>query len=77
MDLDLFIMNDIVSSKINDKQDDFNFEKDNLQFLDGGVPHSPSYGGYISQRIRFVRVCSSVGDFLSKIIDAINFVSFF
>ena len=31
-------------------------------FLDGDVPRRPSYGVYISQLIRFVRVCSHVED---------------
>ena len=56
--LDLSIINGIVSSKIRDKWDDFNFEIVNFRFLDGDVPHSPSYGVYISQLIRFARVCS-------------------
>ena len=38
----------IVSSKIYDEQDDFNFEIVNFPFLDGDVPRSPSYGVYIS-----------------------------
>ena len=38
----------IVSSKIYDKRDDFNFETVNFPFLDGDVPRSPSYGVYIS-----------------------------
>ena len=63
LDFDLFILNDIVSSKIYDLQDDFNFEIDNLPFLGWDVPHSHSYGGYISKLIGFVRVCSNVGDF--------------
>ena len=33
MDLDLFITNGIVSTKIYDKQDEFNFEIVNLHFL--------------------------------------------
>ena len=45
--------NDIVSSKIYDKWDDFNFEIVNFPFLDEDAPHSPSYGGYSSQLIRF------------------------
>ena len=61
--LDLSITNDIVSSKIYDKRDDFNFNIENFLFLDGDVPHSPSYGVYISQFIRFARVCSNVNDF--------------
>ena len=48
LDLNLSITNGIVSSKIYDKRDDFNFETVNLPFLDGDVPHSPSYGVYIS-----------------------------
>ena len=55
--------NCIVSSKIYDKPDDFNFEIVNFPFLDGNVPCSPSYGVYVSQLIRFASVCSSVDDF--------------
>ena len=62
-DLNLSITNGIVSSKIYDKRDDFNFEIVNFPFLDGDVPRSPSYGVYISQLIRFARVCSNVDDF--------------
>ena len=43
-DLNLSITNDIVSSKIYDKRDDFNFEIVNFPFLYGDVPRSPSYG---------------------------------
>ena len=63
LDLNLSITNGIVSSKMYDKRDDFNFEIVNFPFLDGGVPRSPSYGVYSSQRIRFARVCSNVNDF--------------
>ena len=62
LDLNLSITNGIVSSKIYDKRDDFNFEIVNFPFLDGDVPRSPSYGVYISQLIRFARVCSNVDD---------------
>ena len=53
LDLNLSITNGIVSSKIYDKRDDFNFEIVNFLFLDGDVPRSPSYGVYISQLILF------------------------
>ena len=62
----LSITNGIVSSKIYDKRDDFNFEIVNFPFLDGDVPRSPSYGVYISQLIRFARVCSNVDDFNNR-----------
>ena len=66
LDLNLSITNGIVSSKIYDKRDDFNFEIVNFPVLDGDVPRSPSYGVYISQRIRFARVCSNVDDFNNR-----------
>ena len=53
LDLNLSITNGIVSSKIYDKRDDFNFEIVNFPFLDGDVPRSPSYAVYISQLISF------------------------
>ena len=60
------IANGIVSSKIYDKQDDFNFEIVNFPFLDGDDSRSSSYGVYISQLIRFARVCSNVDDFNNR-----------
>ena len=66
LDLNLSITNGTVSSKIYDKRDDFNFELVNFPFLDGDNPGSPSYGVYISQLIRFARVCSNVDDFNNR-----------
>ena len=40
LDLHLSISNGIVSTKIYDKRDDFDFEIDNFPFLDGGVLRS-------------------------------------
>ena len=42
------LFNDIVSTKIYDKRDDFDFEIVNFPFLDGDAPRSTSYGVYIS-----------------------------
>ena len=56
----------IVSSKIYDKRDDFNFEIVNFPFFYGDVPRSSSYGVYISQLIRFASVCSNVDDFKNR-----------
>ena len=58
LDLHLSISNDIVSTKIYDKRDDFYFEIVNFPFLDDDVPCSTSYGVYISQIIRFARASS-------------------
>ena len=62
-DLHFSISNNIVSSKINNKRDDFGFEIVNFPFLDGDVPRSTSYGVFISQLIRFARASSNVADF--------------
>ena len=47
-DLHLFISNDIVSTQIYDKRDDFDFEIVDFPFLDCDVPRSAPYGVYIS-----------------------------
>ena len=38
----------------------------NFTFLDGDVPRCASYGVYISQLIRFARVCNHVTDFNAR-----------
>ena len=63
LDLHLSISNDIVSTKIYDKRDDFDFEIVNFPFLDGDVPGSTSYEVYISQLIRIARPSSQAADF--------------
>ena len=64
--LHLSISNGIVSFKIYDKRDDFDFEIVNFPFLDGDVPRSTSNGVYISQLIWFARVSSHVADFITR-----------
>ena len=64
LDLHLSISNDIVSTKIYDKRDDF--EIVNFPFLDGDVPCSTSYGVYISQLIRLARASSYIADFNTR-----------
>ena len=49
-----------------DKRDDFNFETVKFPFLNGDVHRSPSFGVYISLRIRFARLCSDVDDFNNR-----------
>ena len=66
LDLHLSVSDGFAKTKINDRQDDFNFDILNLPFLDGDVPRSASYGVYISQLIRFARVSSHVDDFNTR-----------
>ena len=62
----LSISNNIVSTKIYDKRDDFDFELVNFPFLDGDVPRSTTYEVYNSQLIRFARASSYVIDFNTR-----------
>ena len=66
LDLHLSISNDIVSTKINDKHNDFDFEIVNFPFLDGDVPGSTTFGVYISQLIRFAKASSYVTDYNTR-----------
>ena len=66
LDLHLSISTGFLSSKIYDKRDDIDFDEVNFPFFDGDVPPSTSYGVYISQLIRFSRVCSHVADFNAR-----------
>ena len=54
-----------VSTKINDKQDDFDFDYDlvNFSFLDGDVPRCTSHGVYIPQRLSLHGTSSNPRDF--------------
>ena len=61
LDLHLSISNGIVSTKIYDKRDEFDFP-----ILDGDVPRSTSYEVYISQLICFARASSYVTDFNTR-----------
>ena len=50
----------LVSSKTNDKRDEFDFGIVNFPSFDGDVPRRASYGVHISQLIRLARVCNHV-----------------
>ena len=63
LNLHLPASNDFVSSTIYDKREYFVFDIVNFLFLDGDVHRRPSYAVYISQLIRFARVCSHVTHF--------------
>ena len=65
LELDLCITNGIVSTKIYDKLDDFNFEIFNFQFVDGDGSCSPSYGVcicnlFISQEYVLMSMTSAI-----------------
>ena len=53
-------------TKFYDKRDDFNFLIVNFPFICSNIPAAPAYGVYISQLIRYSRVCGSYQDFLDR-----------
>ena len=65
-DLHLSLSDGLVKTKIYDKRDDLEFDIVNFPFLVGDVPRSTSYGVYISQNIRFPRVCSQIDGFNTR-----------
>ena len=58
LDLHLTLNNNVLKTSLYDKRDDFNFDIVNFPYLDGNIPKGPSYGTYISQLVRFARICS-------------------
>ena len=52
-----------LSTRLDDKRDDFDFHIVNFLFLSSNIPSGPSYSVYISQLIRYARCCSHYEDF--------------
>ena len=55
-----------IKTSIYDKRDDFNFKIVNFPYLDSNIPQNPAYGIYISQLVRYARVCSNKNDFVAR-----------
>ena len=66
--LDLYI--DIIDhqfiTSVYDKRDSFKFSIVNFPHLDGNIPSKPAYGIYISQLVRFGRICDKKEDFIER-----------
>ena len=50
-----------------DKRDDFSFRIVNFPHMDSNIPANPAYGVYISQLVRYVRICTSKLDFIRRL----------
>jgi hypothetical protein len=55
-----------LTTQLYDKRDDFNFAIVNFPYTCSNIPLSPVYGVYISQLIRYIRSCSTYGQFSSR-----------
>ena len=52
---------------IYDKRDDFTFRIVNFPHMDSNIPANPAYGVYISQLVRYARICTSKVDFVNRL----------
>ena len=50
-----------------DKRDDFTFRIVNFPHMDRNIPTNPAYGVYISQLVRYARICTSKVDFMNRL----------
>ena len=58
--------NGTVRISVYDKREDFNFKIVNFSYLDSNIPRNPAYGVYISQLVRYARICSRKDDFIYR-----------
>jgi hypothetical protein len=66
----------LISTKIYDKREDFNFKIINFPNMCSNIPASPAYGVYISQLIRYARPSSNYSDFLKRKFPAVTITVF-
>ena len=66
LDCYLYIDNGMLTTRLYDKRDDFNFPIVNVPFLSSNSPSAPVYGVYVSQSIRYARACSNYQDFMER-----------
>ena len=52
---------------IYDKREDFAFRIVNFPYMDSNIPANPAYGVYISQLVRYARICTSKVDFINRL----------
>ena len=58
-----------------DKRNDYNFNIVNFPFLDGNIPLRQSYGVFLSQIIRYLRICTQIETFSRETKKLINELS--
>ena len=67
LDLEAHIKDGKFYTKTYDKREAFNFEIVNYPDLSGNIPERPAYGIYISQVIRYAKICNQSKDFIDRI----------
>ena len=72
LDISITVINREFDTKLYDKRNDFNFNIVNFPFLCGNVPQKHSYGVFISQILRYSRVCRTYGNFIDECKTLVN-----
>ena len=52
---------------IYDKREDFAFRIVNFPHMDSNIPANPAYGVFLSQLVRYARICTSKVDFINRL----------
>jgi len=50
-----------------DKREDLDFRIVNFPFMDSNIPATPAYGVYVSQLVRYARICTAKADFMHRL----------
>ena len=66
LDLKIISNDNNLTFSIYDKRDDFSFEIVNYPFSDSCIPKRSALGVYVSQLLRYARICSFFQDFKAK-----------
>lgn len=66
LDLDIKVKNKNFEIGLYDKRNDFNFNIVNFPFLDGNIPLRQSLGVFLSQVIRYQRICTNFDTFMKE-----------
>ena len=66
LDCYLYIDNGKLTTRLYDKQGDFNFPIVNVPFLSSNIPSASAYGVDISQLVRYARACLNYHDFMER-----------
>ena len=66
MDLDIKIVNNEFRFKVYDKRDNFNFVINSFPYLSANIHENNMLNVYVSQLVRYARICTDISDFHDK-----------
>ena len=58
----------MISTKIFDKRDSFNFQIVKFPNLTGNIPLKSSYGVFVGELVRYARACTKLADFKQRVL---------